>query len=184
MPHQVKPEHHARIETLVAQAKAGNPDASWGSEELAEYVNKHYGDGIKFHVSPRQKKGNLRTHLTKKGFVDDDAKAGNYVSAYGVTNLANASMDQLTQPLCEDQHDPELITGYASVCVDWSGNLPGRNFRVHSRRFSPARAYPGVHARQYGAPQGQVDQIDFAAVDPNDDTLQDGLAAARDGRKR
>ena len=59
MPIQVRAQHHARIETLVAQARAGDPDATWGSEELADYVNEHYGDGIKFHVHWRQTKGNL-----------------------------------------------------------------------------------------------------------------------------
>ena len=94
MPLQVRPEHHARIETLVAQAKAGNPDATWGSEELATYVNQHYGDGITFIVAAKQRKGNLRAHLTRKGFVDDDAKVGSRYDApvYGVTDLADASM--------------------------------------------------------------------------------------------
>ena len=64
MPRQVRPEHHARIETLVAQAKAGNPDATWGSEELATYVNQHYGDGIEFIT--RGTRGNLKTHLSRK----------------------------------------------------------------------------------------------------------------------
>ena len=100
MPIQVKPKHHARIETLVAQAKTNDPERTWTSALLADYVNEHYGDGIKFIT--RGDRGSLKKHLTRKGFVDDDAKVGTkLVSAYGVTDLADASMSDLTQPLRE-----------------------------------------------------------------------------------
>ena len=179
MPIQVKPKHHPRIATLVAQAKANDPERTWTSALLAEYVNEHYGDGIKFHTGIKDK-GSLTKHMTTKKLVDDDAKVGR-ANAYGVTNLADVSMGDLTQPLYEDQHDRKKLTGWASVCVDWSCDLPGRNFRVHSRRFKTQRkAY--VHAVSMLAHlprhEGQADKIDFAAVDPNDDKLRDDVLAA------
>ena len=183
MPRQVRPEHHARIETLVAQAKANDPERTWTSALLAEYVNEHYGDGIKFHTATKDK-GSLTKHMTTKKLVDDDAKVGDKLkAAYGVTDLAVASMNDLTQPLYEDPHDPELVTGYASVLVDWATKLPRRNFYVYSRRFETQReAY--VHAvsmlGNMARHEGQADQIDFAAVDPNDDTLRDEVLAANE----
>ena len=124
MPIQVKPKHHPRIATLVAQAKANDPERTWTSALLAEYVNEHYGDGIKFHTATKDK-GSLTKHMTTKKLVDDDAKVGDKLkAAYGVTDLAVASMNDLTQPLYEDPHDPELVTGYASVLVDWATKLP------------------------------------------------------------
>ena len=181
MPIQVKPKHHPRIATLVAQAKANDPERTWTSALLAEYVNEHYGDGIKFHTATKDK-GSLTKHMTTKKLVDDDAKVGDKLkAAYGVTDLAVASMNDLTQPLYEDPHDPELVTGYASVLVDWATKLPRRNFYVYSRRFKTQReAY--VHAvsmlGNMARHEGQADQIDFAAVDPNDDTLRDEVLAA------
>ena len=73
MPIQVRAQHHARIKTLVAQAKANDPERTWTSALLAEYVNEHYGDGIKFHTGIKDK-GSLTKHMTTKKLVDDDAK--------------------------------------------------------------------------------------------------------------
>ena len=76
MPIQVNPKKHGqRIKELVKAAKR-SADAPWTSERLAAYVNEHYGDGIKFHVSNKQTKGNLIKWLTNNGLVDDDAKVG------------------------------------------------------------------------------------------------------------
>ena len=118
MPIQVRGQHHARIKTLVAQAKANDPERTWTSALLAEYVNEHYGGGITFKTTYYPtKKGNLKTWLTSNNLVDDDAKVGSRYDApvYGVTDLADASMSDLTQPLYEDPHDPEKLTGWAGV---------------------------------------------------------------------
>jgi hypothetical protein len=184
MPIQVKKQHHDKIRKLVREAKANYPERTWTSVLLADYVNEHYGGGITFKTSYYPtKKGNLKGWLVNNNLVDDDAKAGfrDVVPVYGVTDLAAASMGDLTQPLREDPHDPELITGYVSVLVDWHIILPGRNFKVKSRRFKTQReAY--VHAvsmlANMARHEGQADQIDFVAVDPNDDKLRDDVLAA------
>ena len=66
--------------------------------------------------------------------------------------------------------------------MDWATKFPGRNFYVHSRRFDTRRkAYApprGLHVANMVRHAGQADQIDFVAVDPNDDKLRDDVLAA------